>query len=195
VQTVEVVTRWGVLAGKVLNFRVLAITTTINSFITRKQMEASKGMGLWKRVESRARRIVDGARQMCRRVAEDPDCMDGSWRTDEAHDSVLSELLTPEYLDVLIVLAKAAQKLLAVQPVLAEASAPCRIFGDLHGQLRDVLLLFHAYGTRVGHPSSSTAISWTAGSTSWRQSGSCWRSRSHTPSRSGSCGATTRTGP
>jgi diadenosine tetraphosphatase ApaH/serine/threonine PP2A family protein phosphatase len=143
---VEVVTRWGVLAGKVLNFRVLAMTTTINSFITRKQMEASKGLGLWTRVESRARRIVDGARELCRKVAADPDCMDGSWRADEAHDAVLSELLTPEYLDVLIVLAKAAHKLLAVQPVLAEATAPCRIFGDLHGQLRDVLLMFHAFG-------------------------------------------------
>jgi hypothetical protein len=30
--------------------------------------------------------------------------------------------------------------------MLAKAQVPCRIFGDLHGQFRDLLLFFHAYG-------------------------------------------------
>ncbi|CAJ1338772.1 unnamed protein product [Effrenium voratum] len=58
----------------------------------------------------------------------------------------LSELFTSEYVDTLMILAKASSKLLAAQPVLAEAKAPCRIFGDLHGQMRDLLLLFAAFG-------------------------------------------------
>jgi hypothetical protein len=45
-----------------------------------------------------------------------------------------------------MILAKAGAKLLASQPVLAAAQVPCRIFGDLHGQLRDLLLLFAAFG-------------------------------------------------
>ena len=51
-----------------------------------------------------------------------------------------------EYIDTLMILAKAGGKLLASQPVLAAAQVPCRIFGDLHGQLRDLLLLFAAFG-------------------------------------------------
>ena len=51
-----------------------------------------------------------------------------------------------EYIDTLMILAKAGAKLLASQPVLVAAQVPCRIFGDLHGQLRDLLLLFAAFG-------------------------------------------------
>ncbi|CAE7853400.1 BSU1 [Symbiodinium sp. KB8] len=58
----------------------------------------------------------------------------------------LSELFTTEYVDTLMILAKASSKLVAVQPVLTEARVPCRIFGDIHGQLRDLLLIFAAFG-------------------------------------------------
>jgi len=141
--SVEAITRWGVLAGKVLYYRVLAFTTIGNRLISRSKNERSKRDGVWKRVQGRARRVTEQARALARRVANEPvDRLDSEW----TEESLLTTLFSTEYLDTLMILAKASKKLLAGQPVLAEATVPCRVFGDIHGQFRDLLLLFHAFG-------------------------------------------------
>jgi len=43
-------------------------------------------------------------------------------------------------------LARAAEMNIAADPILMEASTPARIFGDIHGQFRDLLLLLHDFG-------------------------------------------------
>mmetsp|Transcript_23916 Transcript_23916/g.43885 ORF Transcript_23916/g.43885 Transcript_23916/m.43885 type:complete len:680 (-) Transcript_23916:151-2190(-) len=48
--------------------------------------------------------------------------------------------------DVLVAMAAEAQQVLASQPILVEASQPAVIFGDLSGQLRDLLLLLSSTG-------------------------------------------------
>merc|ERR1719281_2135033 len=45
-----------------------------------------------------------------------------------------------------IVLAEECQRILSGQQSLVCVPAPAKIFGDVHGQLRDLLLLFRAYG-------------------------------------------------
>jgi diadenosine tetraphosphatase ApaH/serine/threonine PP2A family protein phosphatase len=44
------------------------------------------------------------------------------------------------------VLAAAAQKIFTAQPVVVRVPAPAKLFGDIHGQLRDLLLLLAHYG-------------------------------------------------
>ena len=36
--------------------------------------------------------------------------------------------------------------MLSKQPVLVPVPVPCKVFGDIHGQFRDLLLLFAEYG-------------------------------------------------
>jgi serine/threonine-protein phosphatase PP1 catalytic subunit len=40
------------------------------------------------------------------------------------------------------VLADAVRKILAAQPTVVRVDAPCKVLGDIHGQFRDLLLLF-----------------------------------------------------
>lgn len=141
---IEVISRWGVFAGKILFQRVLAFATLSSMFVARVQrVRGLKQSMLWRRVASRARRVVANASIMATRVArESLDCQDSNW---QKHDT-LTGLFTSEYTDTLMILAKAGRSLVASQPVLAESTAPCRVFGDLHGQLRDLLLLLATFG-------------------------------------------------
>ncbi len=43
-------------------------------------------------------------------------------------------------------LAEETQRVLAAQPALVRVQAPVKVFGDIHGQLRDLLALFNAFG-------------------------------------------------
>jgi len=141
---VEVTSRWGILVGKFLFQNVLALATLSSMFVTRIQRARGlKHSTVWRRVESRARRVVAKASVMAALVArESLDCQDSNWQT----SGTLTELFTSEYTDTLMILAKAGGSLIASQPILAEAAAPCRVFGDLHGQLRDLLLLLSTFG-------------------------------------------------
>eukprot|EP00440_Ansanella_granifera_P056997 gb/GFBE01061788.1/.p1 GENE.gb/GFBE01061788.1/~~gb/GFBE01061788.1/.p1 ORF type:complete len:603 (+),score=106.49 gb/GFBE01061788.1/:1-1809(+) len=143
---VEVLTRWAVLAGKVIFHRVLTLTTMSSMFVNRaKMVRADKNPTVWRRIQGRAWRVVNKAAALAGRISkESVDRLDSEWKL--AEGGALTDLFTSEYVDTLMILAKASQKLFASQPVLAEAKAPCRVFGDIHGQLRDLLLLFAAFG-------------------------------------------------
>ena len=41
--------------------------------------------------------------------------------------------------------------ILQMEPTVVKAVAPAKIFGDVHGQLRDLLLLFDKYGFPSHH--------------------------------------------
>ena len=142
---VEIITKWGVISGKLIFSRVLTLTTMSSMYVIRaQQARFEQNSRVWRRIEGRARRVVTAAASLTAYVIEETEDMYHSdWRTE---GGALAELFTSEYIDTLMILAKAGAKLLASQPVLAEAKVPCRIFGDIHGQLRDLLLLFAAFG-------------------------------------------------
>jgi len=83
------------------------------------------------------------------------DCSDKRWRPTlpEAPPgtSMLAWLLGGgNLLQKIRSLCQAAEEVLRTQPVVSEVSVPAKVFGDIHGQLRDMLLLFHFYGRPGG---------------------------------------------
>eukprot|EP00929_Paragymnodinium_shiwhaense_P002334 TRINITY_DN10255_c0_g2_i2.p1 TRINITY_DN10255_c0_g2~~TRINITY_DN10255_c0_g2_i2.p1 ORF type:complete len:750 (+),score=188.83 TRINITY_DN10255_c0_g2_i2:108-2357(+) len=69
---------------------------------------------------------------------EECDVMDQDW----AGVNQLPKLTQKQVLQ----LCSKAKSILEAQPSVVEAQVPCTVFGDIHGQLRDVLLLFNQYG-------------------------------------------------
>lgn len=86
------------------------------------------------------------------------DCLDRDWRPElpEMPEDRGSRVRSGSLLSWLLgggdeaakirELCGAAQEALKAQPVVSEVPAPAKVFGDIHGQLRDLLLLFHFYG-------------------------------------------------
>jgi len=96
------------------------------------------------RVRDRAKVVVMRARHLAQKIeVEKMDKLDCEWDDPD----VLVHLFSTEYLDTLILIARAACKMLAAQPPVAEVSAPCKVFGDIHGQFRDLMLFFIAFGS------------------------------------------------
>jgi len=150
----EALARWGVLIGKVLRARVLAFTHVADKAIHRRKYHLpreTKGAVL-QSVRQRARAIVGQARKLAKQVASEQDRLDSEW---DASEDLLIHLFSTQYLDNLILITRAAVKMLSVQPPVAEATVPCRIFGDLHGQLRDLLMFFWAFGSPDQHDAPS----------------------------------------
>lgn len=115
------------------------------------------GAALAAEVVGRAMLLVDAVAE---EVAAKEDCLDGSWTPSVkgkmcSSASGGSELLTwllgvddqglPAQ-DRWQALCEAAQAVMQQQPVVSEVCVPAKVFGDIHGQLRDLLLLFHFYG-------------------------------------------------
>jgi len=143
---IEVIAVWGVMVGKLLNSRVLNFTCITDKALARRRLEVQadgKPFKFMQSVKARANMVVAQVKAFVNKVGKETiDMLDTEWRD----DSVLSELFSSEYIDTLLLLTNAACKIISSQPILVRASAPCRIFGDTHGQLRDVLMLFHAFG-------------------------------------------------
>lgn len=143
---VEVTSKWGVLIGKVLYSRVLAMNHSSSTYMGRSREAKPQKSTLASSVKKRAQDTVKQARKVAKLIAEETeDCFDCDWTSIVGKD-LLSWMFTSEYFDYLMILAKAGKKLLASQPVLATAKCPARVFGDIHGQFRDMLILFNAYG-------------------------------------------------
>merc|ERR1719181_588911 len=79
------------------------------------------------------------------------DIFDSDWKDNQ----LMSHLFSTQYVDILLLFARGAASLIAKQPMVAAAVAPCRVFGDIHGQLRDLLLQLAAFGV----PDSKDSIS------------------------------------
>lgn len=141
---VENVTNWGVLAGSLLHNRVLGFAD-LADMLLREHREKIRPQRYRLRtsVQARAKAVVDAARSLARQAAHEPmDRLDSEW----CEVNLLTYLFGAEYIDTLLILANTARTIVAVQPMLVRAEAPCRVFGDIHGQFRDLLLLLHAFG-------------------------------------------------
>merc|ERR1711972_1147035 len=95
--------------------------------------------------------IVHEAMHMAQYVnnSERQDCLDRDWPGPGGQDPLLTLYKTgerPAVAHALERLAGEVQQLLSRQPSLVRAEVPCKVFGDVHGQFRDFLLLLHNYG-------------------------------------------------
>lgn len=146
----EATANWGHIIGKVLHRKVLDFNAVKEKAIRKRRFEAevrspnSTRMPLWlSRLQGRCKAIVAQVWELSKRQAKaSVDVIDHEWDDPQ----LLTHLFSTEYLDTLMLLANASCKLIASQPPLIAANPPCRVFGDLHGQLRDLLLFFHAFG-------------------------------------------------
>ncbi|KAJ1456934.1 Metallo-dependent phosphatase-like protein [Pelagophyceae sp. CCMP2097] len=97
-----------------------------------------------------AQALVERCRKLAlQAMADERDMYDTDWLSGEAGGSLEAVLGSPDVAECARrfgVLAHAAQRIVASQPSLVRLRLPAKVFGDLHGQLRDVLLLFGAFG-------------------------------------------------
>jgi len=150
----EALSRWGLIVGAILHSRALDFGSAARRAMQRKvkkagqldRIESEAGIAqrgkLFHHVRAIARAVTKQARKVARRICKEDDVLDSEW----SQEGSLPELFGNDYVDNIFLIATAARKILAVQPPLAEATAPCRVFGDLHGHFRDLLLLFVSYG-------------------------------------------------
>jgi len=94
-----------------------------------------------------AMQVIERSMSLTRELLSQTDVLDCNWLPrgaalrvllgkDEAHQAACVKLL-----------AQGCQKRLATQPPVVRVDAPAKVFGDVHGQLRDLLLMFGLYGS------------------------------------------------
>eukprot|EP00930_Biecheleria_cincta_P039011 TRINITY_DN26829_c0_g1_i1.p1 TRINITY_DN26829_c0_g1~~TRINITY_DN26829_c0_g1_i1.p1 ORF type:complete len:723 (-),score=98.93 TRINITY_DN26829_c0_g1_i1:305-2443(-) len=152
----ELVTRWGVLAAKVLWTR-----STEDPGRVKRQKRRSKAVHLKSESESASkirlanksttpnmgeRRATDVLKKMQVLIRQVKAATTDKQDSDCVKDDMMTFLFGSDYVDTIFILAKAAQRILAAQPTVVEASPPCKVFGDIHGQLRDLNLILGIYG-------------------------------------------------
>jgi len=94
-----------------------------------------------------ANRVVLATKQIAEQLANHhEELYDEEWRDPKILGTMLGEDDEETIADKMMQLTEAVTRILADQPTLAEAPVPCKIFGDTHGQLRDVIFLFHTFG-------------------------------------------------
>eukprot|EP00929_Paragymnodinium_shiwhaense_P094262 TRINITY_DN5471_c0_g1_i3.p1 TRINITY_DN5471_c0_g1~~TRINITY_DN5471_c0_g1_i3.p1 ORF type:complete len:533 (-),score=93.31 TRINITY_DN5471_c0_g1_i3:363-1961(-) len=112
-----------------------------------------------------AKGITERALQLGKTVAAAENIRDHDWLDGSTLPFLLGmgsggalENRTPQEMEEgakrVIGLVTAAMGLFESQPVLTHATVPCKVFGDIHGQLRDVLLYFTVFGApgKAGGP-------------------------------------------
>jgi diadenosine tetraphosphatase ApaH/serine/threonine PP2A family protein phosphatase len=106
---------------------------------------------------SLANEIVHEAMLMARVVNREPhDVLDRDWQGPNGQNPLLTLFRTGRktlpmqrlayVANAFERLAGEVQQILAHQPSLVRAQVPCKVFGDVHGQFRDLLLMLHNYG-------------------------------------------------
>eukprot|EP00929_Paragymnodinium_shiwhaense_P066149 TRINITY_DN3314_c2_g2_i1.p1 TRINITY_DN3314_c2_g2~~TRINITY_DN3314_c2_g2_i1.p1 ORF type:complete len:855 (-),score=171.87 TRINITY_DN3314_c2_g2_i1:146-2710(-) len=138
------VTNWGVIVGKLLHTRFLRFDDVTKSALGKRRIDvASRTGAVLGHVRQRAEMVAEQVQVMAKMVSEEQqDIFDSDWGS----GGFLVQLFSTEYLDTFILITKGVRKLVAQQPTLVHIEPPCRVFGDTHGQLRDLLMLFHAFG-------------------------------------------------
>eukprot|EP00929_Paragymnodinium_shiwhaense_P070214 TRINITY_DN35546_c0_g1_i1.p1 TRINITY_DN35546_c0_g1~~TRINITY_DN35546_c0_g1_i1.p1 ORF type:complete len:776 (-),score=126.41 TRINITY_DN35546_c0_g1_i1:307-2634(-) len=86
---------------------------------------------------------IERAMSLAARIAATKkDMFDWEW-----HDAgLLSFIFGTNYVEALLLLANSARRLIMSQSIVATCDAPCKIFGDIHGQFRDLLFYLHVFG-------------------------------------------------
>jgi diadenosine tetraphosphatase ApaH/serine/threonine PP2A family protein phosphatase len=97
-----------------------------------------------------ANTVVQQAMAMAQVASQEVvDCFDHDWRGPNGQDPLYVLYNNSNMMaiaDAFDYLASEVTQVLASQPTLVEADIPTKVFGDLHGQLRDMLLLLFHYG-------------------------------------------------
>eukprot|EP00928_Gymnodinium_smaydae_P032137 TRINITY_DN23355_c0_g1_i1.p1 TRINITY_DN23355_c0_g1~~TRINITY_DN23355_c0_g1_i1.p1 ORF type:complete len:756 (+),score=193.05 TRINITY_DN23355_c0_g1_i1:101-2368(+) len=94
-----------------------------------------------------AMQVIERAMQLARDEALSEDKLDNDWLMDGAAMRTLLGKGEAKQADAIRTLAAACKRQIQAHPVLVRVDAPAKIFGDVHGQLRDLLLLFGQFGT------------------------------------------------
>jgi len=94
--------------------------------------------------------VIEQARHMALDVCREPqDVSDRHWQGPQQHDP-LSALLDETQIEHLFSrissLAEGCRRALSTEPSLVKADVPAKVFGDIHGQFRDMLLLLSDFG-------------------------------------------------
>lgn len=105
-----------------------------------------------------AEAVVQAGKRMCREVLqEEEDVQDADWGDEAMLSRLLGAKSDTEVADRLKLLVEAATHVFASQQTLTDVTAPCKVFGDLHGQFRDLLLLCGTFGF-PGTPEAPSAV-------------------------------------
>jgi len=149
------VTNWGILMGRLLHRRVHGIHGSVLKAIHRRKNSITGNEGITAiashyvlpDVRSRAQMVLSRTIELAKALSQEKDdVFDHEWNVKEDEEKELITMLFGlDSADTLMLLANTVRKVIAAQPVLVEARAPCRVFGDIHGQFRDLLLIFRAY--------------------------------------------------
>mmetsp|Transcript_98945 Transcript_98945/g.284260 ORF Transcript_98945/g.284260 Transcript_98945/m.284260 type:complete len:765 (+) Transcript_98945:43-2337(+) len=90
--------------------------------------------------------VIESARRLARDAAMAPDVLDKDWcRDGEALKAMLGHGEVRQA-QTITCLAKACRVQLEAQSNLVRVQVPAKVFGDIHGQFRDLLLLFEQFG-------------------------------------------------
>ena len=93
-----------------------------------------------------AMRVIDVAMQMAQEVKGQPDQEGAAWMGGGAALAAMLGASEEQQAESIVSLAAAVKRVVAAQPTLVHVHPPAKVFGDVHGQLRDLLLLFAYYG-------------------------------------------------
>ncbi|CAE7328423.1 BSU1 [Symbiodinium sp. KB8] len=93
-----------------------------------------------------ARQVYSELQKLAPEVAQEEDVEHNRWDSGNVLLRLLGAESEAEAAQSALALIDGCQHVLAAQPSLTEVEVPCKIFGDIHGQLRDLLLLFHSFG-------------------------------------------------
>jgi len=106
-----------------------------------------------------AMRIIDVGMVMAEEVKGQPDEKGERWMGGGAALAGMLGATEEQQAENIMSLAAAVKRVVAAQPSLVHVQAPAKVFGDVHGQLRDLLLLFAYYGapTHKGGDVQTTA--------------------------------------
>lgn len=92
------------------------------------------------------------------RVGAQEDMLDEMWDKENLLFLLLGVETQQDAAQRIIALVSACQDIVMFQPILTEASVPCKVYGDIHGQFRDLIMLFHAFGVPRGLLESPTFV-------------------------------------
>ena len=94
-----------------------------------------------------AQKIIENSRQITFSTSSETDRSDQTWmRRGEAMFRLFGSNDADEWAGGLKDLSQEVQRITRAQPIAVNVPKPCKVFGDSHGQLRDILLLFREFG-------------------------------------------------